>query len=119
MLNLQDQWRKQQLPTGVNIVVRPPDEQELAWRVVLLQKVELMGSLDRDLLPSIAEALVAAEVEPHAAIITVGEPGDGMYFLERGEAEVIIEGECVMTYSQGGFFGEKVRTLAHMRDIHD
>ena len=72
----------------------------------LLAKVPLLAALSPSERAEIAGVLESEGVEPDAAIITLGEKGDAMYFLDEGEAAVEIEGNIVMRYSPGDYFGE-------------
>ena len=84
------------------------DEQAtLAYRIELMQQVDLVQALDSELLPGLAKALVPKTFGPNETIIEVGEPADCMYFVERGTADVIKDGAVVWTYESRGFFGEK------------
>ena len=50
------------------------------------------------------------------AIITQGDEGDAMYFIEEGEAEAVIKGVgVVMSYKRGDFFGELALMTAEPR----
>jgi hypothetical protein len=35
-------------------------------------------------------------MKPHKDIITFGEPGDALYFVEEGGAEAVVNGQVVM-----------------------
>jgi CRP/FNR family cyclic AMP-dependent transcriptional regulator len=56
-----------------------------------------------DILPSDAPLLPAA---PGKIIFAKGEPGDVMYVLIEGEAQVMIEGKLLETVHSGGILGE-------------
>ncbi len=47
-------------------------------------------------------------------IFTKGEPGSEMYFVARGEVEVV-DGAVVSVLGEGGFFGEKSLLLSEPR----
>ena len=64
----------------------------------------------------LADCLEATEVVSGGAIITQGDEGDAMYFIEEGEAEAVIKGVgVVMSYKRGDFFGELALMTAEPR----
>ena len=44
--------------------------------------------------------------EPGEAVATEGEPADGFFVVESGEAEVTAQGQPVATMTAGDYFGE-------------
>ena len=62
--------------------------------------------IPQDELNRIAKALEPVEVSAAMPIITIGEPGDALYFIEQGTAEAEIDGSIVKTYTEGDYFGE-------------
>ena len=62
--------------------------------------------IPQDELNRIADALEPVEVSAAMAIITIGEPGDALYFIEQGTAKAEIDGLTVMAYQEGDYFGE-------------
>lgn len=103
-----DSGRADDATDGLNLLLGLADEQKmLAYRTELLKQVDLLQSLDEQLMPGLAKALVPRSFGPREVIMTIGEPADCMYFVEKGTAEASIDGKVVMTYQDGGFFGEK------------
>ena len=84
---------------------KPLCVQEAAVQL-LLSKVPLLQALNEQERASIADMLEGEEFAANIPIVTVGEEGDAMYFLEEGEATVEINGAVVMRYSRGDYFGE-------------
>lgn len=65
---------------GMGLIMSLADEQqELEYRTHLLEQVDLLQGLDRELLPGIAKALVAENFQSRQPIVNVGEPGYCMY----------------------------------------
>ena len=56
-----------------------------------------------DILPSDAPLVPAA---PGKIIFAQGEPGDVMYVVVEGEAQIMIEGKLLETVHSGGILGE-------------
>eukprot|EP01046_Picozoa_sp_COSAG06_P061318 COSAG06_NODE_13397_length_1261_cov_1.277969_1_plen_130_part_10 len=66
----------------------------------------LLSSLAPEVLSRVSAAMQVVDVPAAAAIITIGEPGDAIYFIEHGTAEAEVDGVSVMSYKEGGYFGE-------------
>ena len=73
---------------------------------LLLSKVPLLQNLDEKERARVADVLEGEEIEPNHPIVVAGEPGEHMYFLEKGDAVAEVKGETVMRYSRGDYFGE-------------
>ena len=71
-----------------------------------LSSVPLLQGLDEAERAKIAEVLEAVEVNDEMPIVTEGEEGDAMYFLEDGQAAAEKYGSVVMEYGRGDWFGE-------------
>ena len=71
-----------------------------------LRRVPLFEDLDEAELQSIADSMNEANVPAGAVVTAEGGPGDGFFVIERGEAEVTIEGEPRATMTAGDYFGE-------------
>ena len=79
----------------------------------MLGSLPLLGHLDRSELAAVAGAVTEQEFAAGTAIITQGEIGDVMFFLEVGTAVAVLESVGVVkNYSRGDYFGE----LALLRD---
>ena len=83
------------------------EEQEWEEQWLLLSKMPLLQTLDESERGKIAEVLEAQQIEPGQPIVTMGEAGDAMYFLEAGEAVAEVQGEVVKRYARGDYFGER------------
>eukprot|EP01043_Picozoa_sp_COSAG02_P055003 COSAG02_NODE_6313_length_3659_cov_122.161798_6_plen_238_part_01 len=73
---------------------------------LLLSKVPLLQNLDEKERARVADVLEGEEIEPNHPIVVAGDPGEHMYFLEKGDAVAEVKGETVMRYSRGDYFGE-------------
>ena len=85
---------------------KPLCVQEAAVQL-LLSKMPLLQALDETERGKIAEVLEGEQIEAGHPIVTVGEVGDAMYFLEEGEAVAEVKGEVVKRYARGDYFGER------------
>ena len=86
--------------TGLRLCVSEAALQLMLSKVPLLSH---MGEKDRS---KFAEVLEAEEFEPGSTIITEGDAGRSMFFMDEGEAVAEINGQEVMRYSAGDYFGE-------------
>jgi hypothetical protein len=78
------------------------DSQKIANYVNLMKKVPLLRSLTDEEQTKIAALLKPVEFEDGEKIVTQGEEGYAMYFVESGEAEAVVEGVgVVMSYAFG------------------
>ena len=86
--------------------LRGKNEGETVEEYRCLSIAPLLHSLAPEVRARIAEAMELIEIEANRAIITVGEPGDAIYFLEHGSAQAEVDGAVVRSYKQGSHFGE-------------
>jgi CRP-like cAMP-binding protein len=80
-----------------------------------LRRVPLFEDLNEAELQSIGGSMNEANVPAGAVVTAEGGPGDGFFLIERGEAEVMIEGERRSTMSAGDYFGEIALLLGSNR----
>ena len=71
-----------------------------------LSTVPLLQKLAKSERSRIAQELEPMDFAAGKPIITQGDKGDAMFFLERGSAQAEVGGKVVMAYSPGDFFGE-------------
>ena len=71
-----------------------------------LRGIPLFEELDDAELQSIADLMNEANVPAGATVTAEGGPGDGFFVIDRGEAEVTIEGRRQATLAAGDYFGE-------------
>ena len=54
---------------------------------------------------------------PNERVFHAGEPGEEMYFIHRGEVEIILpDGRSIVTLGAGSFFGEMALVLGSPRN---
>lgn len=74
----------------------------------LLRKVPMFSNLDRRELAELEKILYRREYHADEVIFRQGDPGVGMYVIERGTVEIVHEptGRLLAELHDGGFFGE-------------
>ena len=78
-----------------------------------LASVPLLQALTEASRAKLADVLEAVQVEESHSIVTEGEVGVSMFFIEQGQAKAVIKGgQTVKEYCEGDWFGE----LALMND---
>jgi MFS family permease len=82
-------------------------------RVQLLRAIQIFAPLPAPALERSASRLVPVHATAGSEIIRAGEPGDRFYIVERGEVEIVPEGQPLSVHGAGGYFGE----IALLRDV--
>ena len=73
----------------------------------IIEKVPMLKGAHRRLLEELVLELQPRVVIPGEEIFHAGETGDAMYFIQRGEVEIIAaDGTVLATLGPGSFFGE-------------
>ncbi len=72
----------------------------------LLRAVPLFEDLDEADLDRVAGALHERTFGAGETIVAAGEPGDGFFLVERGEADVVVDGAVQAALGPGDHFGE-------------
>jgi hypothetical protein len=72
----------------------------------LLRSVEILSRLPEQIIERLARALVQVEAAAGETVITQGETGDRVYFLESGSVEITRDGRHVAHLGPGEVFGE-------------
>jgi CRP-like cAMP-binding protein len=72
----------------------------------VLRDVPLFEDLDEADLARVAEALQERTFAAGAPIVEAGQPGDGFFVLESGEADVVVGGQTQAVLGPGDHFGE-------------
>lgn len=92
------------------IVVNHGTDAEVAvladTRIEQLRAAPLLSSCSREELETLAAHAGMAAIPPGRAIITQGQPGDAMYVVLGGEADVVIDGEVRRCVGVGDVVGE-------------
>merc|ERR1719380_192831 len=73
---------------------------------MFLKSVTLISSLEAYERSQIADALKSEVLSAGDKVITQGEPGDKFYILEEGSLYAMKDGNRVMDYKPGDYFGE-------------
>merc|ERR1719265_158435 len=71
-----------------------------------LEKVPLLQHMDPYERSQLADALRPEVFSDGQTIVKTGDPGDKFYIIEEGEANATKDGETVMNYKPGDYFGE-------------
>ncbi len=86
---------------------------ELLRDVRLLRAVPMFEPLSAPVIERLAHGAIHVSVPAGAAIVNEGEPGDRLYLLAEGSADVIVGGREVRVLGPGEVFGE----IALLRDV--
>ena len=81
----------------------------------MLEKVPLFAGCSAVFLHGLALVLKPAVFAAGDTIVEKGEPGSEMYFVARGEVEVVDGDNVLSTLGEGSFFGEKSLLLSEPR----
>jgi CRP-like cAMP-binding protein len=91
-------------PEYVPIAATDRDREDLKLQ---LSAAPLLQHLDEGELDAVVDMVTIEEFDPAVAIITEGEPGEAMYFLQTGDAQAETSKSAVIrAYEPGDFFGE-------------
>merc|ERR1711939_113211 len=71
-----------------------------------LAKVPILSTFSPAELGQLADVMVRTKVPADTSILTQGEEGDMFYILEEGSAIALKDGNQVMSYAEGDYFGE-------------
>lgn len=71
-----------------------------------LSSVPILTSLENSERSKVADAIKVKTFPAGANIVNQDESGDAFYIIEEGEATAIKNGETVMSYKSGDYFGE-------------
>ena len=83
----------------------------------IIEKVPVLKGADRRLLEEIVLELKPRVIIPGEEIFRAGEPGDAMYFIQRGEVQIVAgDGTVLATLRPGSFFGESALLTTRPRN---
>ena len=103
-------WETRQAVTSIDFKSRLPKTLQLEISLFLnreiLEKVSLFKNADEIFIHEVIEELEPLVFLPGDFIIRQGEWGDCMYFLSKGNVEVIVNEKQVATLAEGSPFGE-------------
>lgn len=74
--------------------------------IALLQAVPMLRPLPEATIEQLAAGLERMQLEAGALVFAQGDQGDDFYVIERGQAEVIGDGQTIRTLGSGEGFGE-------------
>jgi hypothetical protein len=81
----------------------------------LFSTVPLLQHLDDAAREKLAEDVKTRAFAADVPIVVEGDMGDVMFFVEQGQANVVVAGEIVKQYARGDFFGELALSDANAR----
>jgi MFS family permease len=93
----------------VRLDVEPGDPRRLA----LLEAIPIFSPLSPPVLEQLAARLTPVHARAGDELIRVGDHGDRFYVVDKGEVEIIVEGEPPRREGEGSYFGE----IALLRDV--
>ncbi len=74
--------------------------------IEVLRRVRLFADLEPDELQALAGGMYERTFRAGETATTEGEPGDGFYVVESGEAEITVQGQPSGVIGPGDHFGE-------------
>jgi cAMP-dependent protein kinase regulator len=94
--------------------------------IAALVRVPLFMDLEESELQLLAASMWERTFLAGEAVMTEGEPGDGFFVVESGEAEVTVQGQPRATFAAGDYFGEtallmgsdRTATITATSDLH-
>ena len=92
----------------------------------VLVRVPLFVDLDESELQLLADSMWERSFVAGEVVTTEGEPADGFFVVESGEAEVIVQDQPRATFAAGDYFGEiallmgseRTATITATSDLH-
>jgi len=83
----------------------------------IIEQVPMLKGASRRLLEEIVLELKPRVVIPGEELFRAGEPGDAMFFIQRGAVEIVAtDGSVLATLGPGSFFGESALLTAKPRN---
>jgi MFS family permease len=93
----------------VRLDVEPGDPRRLA----LLEAIPIFAPLSPPVLEQLAARLTPVHAGAGDELIRVGDHGDRFYVVDKGEVEILVDGEPPRREGEGAYFGE----IALLRDV--
>jgi hypothetical protein len=107
-LNINEDEFINQLPYGLKLELLSQLREEV------LKKVELFRNADKNFLEALSLKLKPLALTPDDVLFKVGDDGDKMYFVVKGNLSIIKNSTEVAEITEGDFVGE----IALFRDVH-
>jgi calcium/calmodulin-dependent protein kinase I len=82
---------------------------------LLIRKLSIFDNIDPACLQEITQKLKSVKIDAGMAVITAGEVGECMYFINSGTVQVLVNGSEVDRLNTGDFFGEIALTVSKQR----
>lgn len=83
----------------------------------VIEKVPLLKGASEEMVREIVMQLQSVVCTPGDFIFRLGEPGDKMYFIQKGQVEIVSgEGQVLVTLPAGSFFGEMALLTSNPRN---
>jgi MFS family permease len=89
--------------------IEPTDERQLA----LLEAIPIFSPLSPPVLEQLAARLTPVHANAGDELIRAGDHGDRFYVVDKGEVEILVDGEPPRREGEGSYFGE----IALLRDV--
>ncbi len=80
--------------------------EEQKRRILLLEKTPLFQGLTPSGLLNLTERMERLTVESETDLMTEGQPADGVYFIQTGRVQILVNEELIAHRSDGDCFGE-------------
>jgi CRP-like cAMP-binding protein len=74
--------------------------------IEVLHGVSMLGALPLATIEQLGGGLDHGAFAPRATVFQQGDPGEGFYIVESGQAEVVLDGRVVRTLGRGDCSGE-------------
>lgn len=101
---------------GTVLDLRKEDEAvEFATKLQIVRQVPIFRHIPQKVTYHVVETLKRRALSKGDALCEQGAPGDGLFILEKGEAELYIDGKLVGTKTQGDWVGERAILLDESR----
>ena len=92
-----------------------PDYEDMVARLAVLQSAPIFFALREATLRALARRVRRVRVEAGEMVLFQGEPGDTIFFIERGRCRLVVERPpsevTVAVLTQGDFFGDSACVL--------
>lgn len=95
-----------QMFTDIDGLMKDQEDQKQEFRIDLIKKSKIFQELNFFDLLQISYQMEELTVETGTDLLTQGEPSDGVFFVQKGTADVVVNDERVSRRNEGDCFGE-------------